>query len=280
MIKGINILLSAMAKSSPKSATKITIVRNPDETSSAQNYVQYMNWLKEDKELNVKRKLNEELQEGIRQLEWAVLKLDAEEKATLTSLNIQWHEKRLKAAALSDHEKELKDLTRQFHKLKNLENQLMQITEKGLYEKAVVERIEYEINSLVRDPDQINELKDILENKKAEMQSLRNEYLLIEDQIKKLETVPKQIATVELLIADAKKAEHESQTIQEEIEKIKNHLSKQLFAKRELSAIEDMKRQINTINYDTSRHNEVKQAIDHYLEFELPKWLQETGLIE
>lgn len=269
-----------MSSSSKKAITKITIVRTPDENNAMQRFAQYLHRLKEDKELNAKRKLNEELQEGIRQLEWVVLKLEAEEKGTLTSLNMQWHEKRLKAAGLTDHERELKELTRQYHKLKNLEKQLTQITEKGLYEKAVAERIEYEITSLVHDPDQINELKDVLENKKTEIQLLRNEYLLLEEQIKKLESVPRQIALVELLIADAKRAEHESQTLQEEIEKIKNQLSKQLFAKRELLAIDDMKRQINTNSYDVSYHKEVKNSIDHYLEFELPKWLKEAGLIE
>ncbi|MBL7959166.1 hypothetical protein JNL27_02900 [bacterium] len=269
-----------MAKSSAKKASKITMARKSDENDAMKQFIQFMGWLKEDRTLNARKKVNDELQEGIRQLEWAVLKLEAEEKGALTSLNLQWHEKRLKAASLTDLEKELKEFTRQYHKLKNLENQQMQITEKGMYEKAAVERMEYEITSLTRDPDLINELKSALELKKTEIQSLRNEYLLIEDQIKKLEVIPKQMATLELLIADAKRAEHDSQTLQEEIEKIKNQLSKQSFAKRELMAIEDMKRQISASNYDAARHREVKQLIDRYLEFELPVWLKEAGLIE
>ncbi|KAB2879604.1 hypothetical protein F9K33_08670 [bacterium] len=269
-----------MAKSSAKKASKITMARKSDENDAMMKFAQFMGWLKEDRILNARKKVNDELQEGIRQLEWAVLKLEAEEKGALTSLNLQWHEKRLKAASLTDLEKELKEFTRQYHKLKNLENQQMQITEKGMYEKAAVERIEYEITSLIRDPDLINELKGVIELKKTEIQSLRNEYLLMEDQIKKMEVIPKQIATLELLIADAKRAEHDSQTLQEEIEKIRNQLSKQSFAKRELMAIEDMKRQISASNYDVAHHKEVRQLIDRYLEFELPVWLKEAGLIE
>lgn len=269
-----------MSHSSSKNSSKISIARRPDENLGLQGFTRYMQLLKEEKGWNEKKRIHDELEEGVRQLEWAVLKLEAEEKGTLTSLNMQWHEKRLKVAALSDHEKELKELTRQYHKLRNLENQRMQITEKGLFEKALAERIEIEIQTLVRDTDQLNELKDTLETKKEIIQTLRNEYLLIDDQIRKLESVPRQIAAVELLIAEAKKADHESKTLQDEIEKIKNQLSKQHFAKREISAIDDLKRQILSNNYDASRHKELKQAIEHYLEFELPKWLKDAGLIE
>ena len=269
-----------MSKSSSKPSSKFTIGRNSNENIAITHFSEFLQWVKSEKDLEVKKKLNEELQEGIRQLEWAVLKLEAEEKGTLTSLNLQWHEKRLKSAALNDLEKELKELTRQYHKLKNLENQLTQITEKGMYEKAVSERIEYEINALVRDPEQVNELKDFLEKKNTEIRLLRNEYLLIEDQMKKLEPVPKQIVSVELQIGEAKKAEHESQILQEEIEKIKNQLSKQLFAKRELLAIEDLKRQVRENNYDSLHHSELKKKINLYLEFDLPNWLKEIGLIE
>lgn len=270
---------NGMNKSSAKSSSKITIARAHDENEGVHHFANFMLMLKEERELNIKKLHHEELQEGLRQLEWSVLKLEAEEKGNLHSLNLQWHEKRLKAAALTDHEKELKEFTRQYHKLKNLENQLMQITEKGLYEKALVERLEFEIKTLSLDPDRVGELQRMVENKKTEMQALRSEYILIEEQIQKLEPVLKQISLLELLIAEAKKAEHESQNLQEEIEKIKNQLAKHIFAKRELLAIEDLKRQIKSNGYDASIHRDIRQSIDHYLEFELPKWLKEGGLI-
>jgi hypothetical protein len=268
-----------MAKSSSKSSSKITIVSADGEKETLHHFTEFLLRLKEHKELEAKRLQIEELQEGISQLEWAVLKLEAEEKGNLNSLNLQWHEKRLKAAALTDHERELKEFTRQFHKLKNLENQLKQITEKGLYEKALMERIEFEIQSLALDTEKADELRFTIEAKKTEIQLLRNEYLLIEEQIQKLEPVLKQIVALELMISEAKKAEHESQNLQEEIERIKVQLSKQTYAKREMTAIEDLKRQIRSIVYDASYHKDLKQSIERYLESELPQWLKKGGLI-
>lgn len=262
-----------------KSVSKISIARDPDENEAVHHFVKFMQLLKEEREQNVRKLRHEELQEGLRQLEWSVLKLEAEEKGNLHYLNLQWHEKRLKAAALIDHERELKEFTRQYHKLKNLQNQLMQITEKGLYEKAVVERIDFEIKNFGLDPDRMRELQLLTENKNAEMQALRNEYILIEEQIQKLEPVLKQISLLEISIAEAKKAEHESQNLQDEIEKIKNQLAKHVYAKRELLAIGDLKRQIKSNGYDASLHKEMCQSIGHYLEAELPKWLKEGGLI-
>jgi hypothetical protein len=266
-------------KPSTKSASNITIARDPDENEPVHHFVTFMNLLKEERELNIKKTRYEELLEGLRQLEWSVLKLEAEEKGNLHALNLQWHEKRLKAAALSDHERELKEFTRHYHKLKNLQNQLMQITEKGLYEKATVERIDYEIKNISLAPDRVMELQQLADSKSAEMQRLRSEYILIEEQIKKMEPVLKQITLSELMISEAKKAEHESQSLQEEIEKIKNLLAKQTYAKRELLAMDDLKKQIKANGYDPSAHREIRQSIDHYLEVELPKWLKEGGLI-
>ncbi len=268
-----------MAKPSGKPASKITMVGTPDENETLHHFTRFLHWLKEDKELEAKRQQIEELQEGIRQLEWAVLKLEAEEKGNLNSLNLQWHEKRLKAAALGDHEKELKEFTRQYHKLKNLESQLRQITEKGLFEKALLERIEFEIRTLAQDPSSRDELNALADEKRSEIQSLRGEYLVIEEQIQKLEPVLKQIAVLEIMMAEAKKAEHESRSLQEEIERIKGQLSKQTFAKREVSAMEDLKRQLQSVPYNASYHKELRRSIDRYLETELPAWLKESGLI-
>lgn len=268
-----------MNKASGKPSSKITIAREPDENERVNRFAKLMHLLKQEREYTAKKLRHEELLEGLRQLEWSVLKLEAEERGNLHSLNLQWHEKRLKAAALIDHERELKEFTRQYHKLKNLQNQLMQITEKGLYEKAGVERIEYEIKMLELNADRKRELQLQAEKKVAEMQALRHEYVLLEEQIQKLEPVLKQITVLEVSISEAKKAEHESQSLQEEIEKIKNQLAKHVFAKRELLAIDDLKRQIKSNGYDASVHREIRHFIDQYLEVDLPKWLKEGGLI-
>lgn len=263
--------------------------------------------LKEDQSWSAKRKKRDELAEGIRQLEQIVFKSENDLRTELSVFNYQWNEKRTKASNLSDYEKEFEYISRQYHKLKKLQEQINQITESGLSEKVQLEHWHQQMESLKTEiagenqkeidrcpvcelpldkeqqskfranleksdagrKKQMEELKQRTAAHENKIQELRAAYVEVEKEVKEMGDVQKMLANIEHRLSEAKSAEHESLALKDDMEKIKQKLAHRTFAKRELQAIEDLEKLIKENGYDEIRHEEVKSRIWNLVEKEV-----------
>ncbi len=255
--------------------------------------------VKEDRAWAAKRKKRDELAEGIRQLEQIVFKSENDLRTELSVLNYQWNEKRVKASNLSDYEKEFEYISRQYHKLKKLHEQINEITESGLSEKVQLEHWYRQVESLETEKagenqneidrcpvcelpldeerqtivrahreksdtakkKEMEELKQRMAAHENKIQELRAAYVQAEKEVKEMGDVQKMAANVEHRLSEAKSAEHESLVLKDDMEKIKQKLAHRTFAKRELQAIEDLEKRVKENGYDEIRHEEVKSRI-------------------
>jgi len=221
-----------------------------------EKFNQLSRWRREEKELAEKKKKHEELNSGLVLLQEAVSKLENEFQVQLEVMTRRWDEERLKSANKQELDTERQNALRELNKFTKLREQQFELRDRGVETKCKCEFLETQIEK-----KKTPELESELITGRARLTELRTEYLRLENEIKQIPNVERQLATLNLLLGEAKSAEKNSLVLKEQIDKLKMKLSAKLFARRELQAIEELKRQIQLNGYDEGRMTELTENI-------------------
>lgn len=237
--------------------------------------------------MDKKRARYEELQSGIRELELLIIKSEMELKAELQSLQAVYAVKRNAAAALSEHEKESEILTRELNRLVKIKEQMKQTLEEGIkrkyeleYEERILAGLEQNRNRSASPHEAATEASAVKElhtehllatarQKVSELQAvianLRDKYTQFEKEIKTLPVVTRNLHFAEFSIQQARVAEKETAEIRDKTEKIKFALTHRTFAKKELQAIDQLQKELQTLNYHPVHQGSLSERLQSVL---------------
>ena len=244
--------------------------------------------LAEEKQLAIRRKRDEEIGEAMRQLESAILKLESDERAQMIAIQDRLHIRKQEAALLGDYEQEKRRWMRQSAKLKKLKKEMVEVTEKGIQLNMLIKHREEELNWLKGHPEpyrvhervtlRVAELEHSVMENRPELETLRQTYLKLENEIRSLSAAEKEVWRLEKSIAECKKARRDCDELTEELERLKAHVSRRYYAKREIQAMADLRQKKEANAYDSNLHERLLHRIYHFLENELAPLLEADAL--
>ncbi|HMY35015.1 MAG TPA: hypothetical protein PLG25_14385 [bacterium] len=216
--------------------------------------------LKEEEEWYKKKLKYDDINEKIFSVSETVKRIIDNTETECKLIEVRLEDARKLTAYLPDLEREHETLTREFHRLTKIREKQDQITKQGLKDRIELELLQQQIDQLIVTK---SDWLIRLDQTQKELTRLREEYLLIENDLKLFPDVEKRLIANEFFIEQAHKAEKDVRILSDEMQKLKHKLTYKTMIRRESGLLDALKTELQSIQYDPQKHFECREALFH-----------------
>lgn len=214
--------------------------------------------LAEEKEWNRRKSQFEDINEKIFSINQSIARIIENTETECKLLEIRLEDARKLTAYLPDLEREHETLTREYHRLTKIREKQDLITKQGLKDRIELELLQQQIDQLiVTKSDWLLRL----DQTQKELTRLREEYLLIENDLKLFPEVEKRLIANEFFIEQARKAEKDVRVLSDEMQRLKHKLTYKTMIRREIGLLESLKAELEHVHYDPHKHLECRASL-------------------